>query len=340
MIRRAFTRAALLACALAAPLAAQKPAPGAGPAAADGIIAPLPEGFPPLEQVDAGADRRHRGYRSTAGTGLIVITVMDGFVSWGGASDMATRRAILEQMAGGSQNGETERLRRWEDSTHLGSDSRVARPDGWRGIARTYVPRTGPPILIRIFVLKERAEPDPADDPEILAFLDAARPWSHLLRPPPLTFREMGVEMDLLPGLSMPLRTNDDPGIGMFYSRSGDRHLIVMINEIQETGATLWPPEQRIRYHRRMMENAFGSWGIEIDGPARTGRELAVTDFRFGRLHGRDEGAGRGRLYSRTSGTNRAISVLYFEEGDGELADEAEILEMLDSLRLAAPAPR
>lgn len=342
MIRN-FTRAALLACALAAPLAAQTPS--ADPIAAEGIVAPLPEGFPPLMPADGGTDDpRHRGYRSMAGERIIVVTVMDGIVSWGG-DDLEARRGVLEQMAGGTGNGETERLRRWEDSTHLGSDSRVVRADGWRGIARTYVPRTGSPKVVRIFVLDEAGAPDPADDPGILAFLDAARPWPHLARPVALTFRASGVEMDLPPGLVMPRRTNDDQrsddqGIGMFYSRSGDRHLIVMINEIREAGATLWPPERRIRDHRQMMDRVFGPWGIRIDEPVRTEGVLASSDLRFDRLHGRDPGAGVGRVYSRTAGPNRMITVLYFEEGAERVADEAEVLEMLDSLRLTGPARR
>lgn len=339
MIRLGFLPAALVACALAAPLAAQTPS--TDPIAAEGIIAPLPRGFSPLAPADGGTDDpRHRGYRSIAGKRIIVVTVADGLVSWGG-DDLATRRNVLEQMAGATANGETERLRRWEDSTHLGSDSRVARADGFRGIARTYVPRTGALRVVRIFVLDEAAAPDPAEDPEILAYLDAARPWPHLARPVALTFRDSGVQMDLPPGLVMPRRTNEeDESIGMFYSRSGDRHLIVMIDDIRETGATPWPPEQRLRYHRRTMERVFGSWGIRVGAPGRTEGVLASSDLRFDRLHGRDAGAGIGRLYSRTTGVNRMIAVLYFEENADEPADEAEILEMLDSLRLAQPASR
>lgn len=339
IVIRNFARAAFVACALALPLSAQTPS--TDPIAAEGIIAPLPEGFPPLAPADNGSDDpRHRGYRSLDGTRIIIVTVADGLVSWGG-DDLETRRTVLEQLAGGTANGQTERLRRWEDSTHLGSDSRVARADGFRGIARTYVPRTGALRVVRIFVLDAAVAPDPAGDPEILAYLDAARPWPHLARPVPFTFRELGVEIDLAPGLVMPRRTSEEgESIGMFYSRSGDRHLIVMIDDSREIGATQWPPEQRIRHHRRMMERVFGSWGIRLGAPGRTEGVLASSDLRFDRLHGRDAGAGIGRLYSRTTGVNRMIAVLYFEENADEPADEAEILEMLDSLRLAQPASR
>lgn len=344
-----FPAALLVACA--APLAAQAPsAPPDYLLAAEGIEAAPPPGFPAFERFrDEGGedDGRTRLYRSRSGTRIILVLVLEPFLSWGeGADDVAGRREVLRTMAADGRRRSDPDVVVREDSTHIVAELHRVDGGGRRMVDRWYVPRTGLPRIGRVTVVDDADAPDPAADPAITAFLDAARPRIGGGPPMILPFRAAGVEMWLPAGVLPPEALpdgrgtdvlSDGSGIRGFRSRSGNREVIVFI--IDEAGGERWPAERRIRRMRGWMGDLLRRFDARIEPSTRTAGELGFSDLRFSRLAG-EPVTGRGRIYTTLSGPRRLIAVLYSEPGSRPLADEAEIVEMLDSLRLVRPDPR
>lgn len=170
--------AGFAAGALASPLAAQaRPAPDL--LLAEGIEAPLPPGFPPFE--------RYRGsrvvpgirtYRSRAGIRMIMVTVVDPPARWRG--DDARLRQEHFQVSIEAFTGPAMRppvITRHDDPQYLVATVRsVVEPYASNAVARVYLPRTGAPRAVGIQAMYVWGAADPADDPEVMAFLDAARP--------------------------------------------------------------------------------------------------------------------------------------------------------------------
>lgn len=344
VLRRA---AAALLVAWAAPLAAQ--APAASPdslLAAEGIDAAPPPGFPAFERVRDDRDaERTRLYHSRSGTRIILVMVYDPLFSWGeGAEDVAGRHEILRIMAGDRRATAGTDVVMREDATHVIAERHRENEDGRRSVARWYIPRTGAPRIGMISVVDTATAPDPAADPEIAAFLDAARLRADGGPPVRLTFRQAGVEMRLPAGVMQPSAPADGRAETVsggssargFRSRSGKRHVMVMV--IDEAGGERWPAERRIRHMQGWMRDILHRYAAQ-SGEARTEGELGVSDLRFSRVAG-EPATGRGRFYTALSGPRRLVMVLYWEPGTAPLANEAEIVEMLDSLRLAEPARR
>jgi hypothetical protein len=170
--------AGLAAGALASPLAAQA---GSAPdlLLAEGIVAPPPPGFPPFE--------RYRGnrvvpgirtYRSRTGIRMIMVTVVDPPARWRG--DDTRLRQDHFQVSIEAFTGPAIRppvITRHEDPQYLVATVRaVLEPYASNAVARVYLPRTGAPRAVGIQVMNVWGEADPADDPDVMAFLDAARP--------------------------------------------------------------------------------------------------------------------------------------------------------------------
>lgn len=217
----------------------------------------------------------------------------------------------------------------WSDAPHT-------RPGGEPSIHRWYMPRTGAPVIVDILVTDAAA--DPATDPEVLAFLDAARPWPNTGTPASLVIRENGLSMVLPPGLVPPTTGEGSaPGMQILVSRSGNRWLSCMIIDNPERGASRWPTERRVQHLRGLMSEFLDVYASRMEPQVYTRGELAYSEVRFDRAPGLGEVAGRGRIYTTQSGPHRMLAIMYFETDTTHIGDEAAIEDMLDSVRLLAP---
>lgn len=344
-LRRAL--AALLVLA-ASPLAAQTPAAAPDPLLAERIAVPLPGGFPPFERSpsDTAADWL-RYYRTRSGARVIMVGVADAPGSWGG-DDAAGRerqfRAAIDAFTAAAVRPPT--VTRHDDPEFLVATARaVMEPYRSNAVVRVFMPRTGAPRAVGVYVMQVIGRADPADEPEVRAFLDGVRVRVDDGRSAaPRAFREAGVEMELPAGIAVPreVRNVDLPDeVRGFYSRSGDRHLMVMVVENPERGASAWPPERRMRHMQRMLNRLLRG----VEGEARlpafdTPRGLAARDFPFAQIEPFGAVTGRGRMVTTQSGPHRMAIVLYYETDTGRVADEQAVLAMFDSVRLLPAAGR
>lgn len=369
MIKRVrFARVLLLNCALAGPISAQTPTtpangvliPGATPDSApdhtsqafldaagppvrppenllarEGVDAAPPAGFHPFQRIESTSDGAYRMYRSSSGNRVIVIMAMDAFTLWHDGN--RGRRGVLEGMMNGHESTNSAFSIR-EDSTHIIWEAPMVEPDGRRGIQRAYMSRVGPPAILQIAVQDDGDAPDPATDPAIRAFLDAARPSNAARQPAPVTFCQQGVEIVLPPGIGPPIsRSDSEAGTHIFVSRSENRNIVIIIIENREAGASRWPPERRLRHLHRWMGTVIEHSAPRMEGATQVQGDLAWNNFRFSRMYDTRGVAGRGRIYSTQSGPHRMIAVMYLETDSDQIADEAAITAMLDSVRVLTP---
>jgi hypothetical protein len=304
--------------------------------AREGIDVGPPPGFHPFQLFGSTLDARVYRSTSTSGSRMIVVTAMDPITSWGDG-DLEARRYLLRGLMEGAQRNaaESESFLR-QDATHLVWESPTRGVEGKRGIQRGYLPWVGPPAPVRIEVYDDSGASDPAADPAILAFLDAARP-SRAPIPVAAMFRERGLAMLLPPGIIPPTaRSSAEDETQLFISRSGDRYLMIRIVENREQQSSRWPPERRLRHMRRLMDSYLEQAAPRMDETTHVQDDLAWNDFRFSRMHDFRRVAGRGRIYSTQSGPHRMIAIMYFETNRDQIADEAAIVRMLDTVHLLA----
>jgi hypothetical protein len=337
-------RAALLVgVLLAAPLAAQARPAAADLLAREGIFVEPPPGFPAFERSEASPRPGFRWYRSRRGTRMILVGVVDPRGSWGG-DDMGFRRehfqVAIEAFTGPAL--EPPVVTRQEDPVYLSATARVRMEQARaRAAVRVYVPRTGAPRAVGIQVMDLFGLSDPADDPAVMAFLDAARPRVDDGRSAdPLTFRQAGVEIALPAGIVLPTEVRRDmpPEARGFYSRSGDRHVMVLVVENGERGSSAWPAERRMRHMEEVLRRLLPGVAGEARLPAFQAAGLGARDFPFTRIPPFGAVTGRGRMYTTQSGPHRMVVLLYYETDTGHVADEQAVLAMFDSLRVR-PGP-
>lgn len=343
---RPFHGALLLSALLATPLVAQhRPAPE-DLLVREGILAAPPPGFPAFERSSSrGAGPGFRFYRSRRGTRVILVSVVDPPTSWGG--DDAEFRREHFQVAVEAFTGTAVQppvVTRQDDSLYLVGTARAVL-QGFQGqaVVRVYVPRTGAPRAVGVQVMDLFGMWDPAEDPEVLAFLDAARPRIDDGRSAaPLTFRQAGVEMALPAGIVVPTEYRGDmpPEARGYYSRSGDRHVMVLTIENTERGSSSWPAERRMRHMEQALNRLLpGVRGVAPLPPLEVG-ELGARDFPFTRIPPFGAVTGRGRMYTTQSGPHRMVIVLYYETDTGRVRDEMAVLAMFDSVRVRSVGGR
>lgn len=334
----------LLGAGAAGPLTAQGTFVAGDRLARDGVTAPPPAGFQPFQLFQGPPSPGVRIYVSRAGTREIRISVLDPFSSWGG-EDVEIRRDHLKLVENrmNAGTGAPFEAQVQDDETHLVKTMRLSPGPEGRGIGRVYVARTGAPRVVGIRVVDRNPAADPATDPAILAFLDAARPPAHDGRSAdPVTFRRAGVELALPAGIAPPMERSQNlpPGDRLFVSHSGPRRLAVSVYDSRERGAENWPADRRARHMRRHGDAMVQQAGGRADEQAFEANGLLYRDFAFSRV-GRTEVTGRGRMYMPLSGVPVVIIVMYYEDGAAQL-DEAETVALFDSLRMAPEdeAPR
>jgi hypothetical protein len=323
-------RSALLALLAAVPLAAQ---PASDLLANEGMDLAAPPGWPPFEQIrEVDPNPRVRMYRTQRDGRVVLLSVASPL---GDADrDLAGRSALLELFSEGPGSGTTERVRTWEDSTHLVSDARVTLQDGRRGVMRNYVPRFGTLWSLRILVTDEPGTPDPAEDPEVRSWLGQIRPRADEPRPPaPLTFDEAGVQVTLPPGIPLPAQffENAANGVRIFRSQAGSRGVRVFVAQNQdEDGGAGWSPALRIRYMGEVFTTVFEQLGAPELGSLATAGGISYRDFRVGD----GTGEGRGRMYTTRTGPHRIALVIFFDDRGIRPSDEDLIRAMLHSVRM------
>lgn len=332
---------AALLVAAAAPVAAQAPA-SPDPLRAEGILVPLPDGFPPFERSPSdSAEDWLRYYRSNSGTRVILVGVVDAPGSWGGADAVQRERGFRIAIdAFTAAAVRPPAVTRHDDPEFLVATARaVMDPFRSNAVVRVFMPRTGAPRAVGVTVMQVIGRAEPADDPEVRAFLDGIRLAVDDGRSAaPRAFRAAGVEIDLPAGIAVPqpVRNPDLPEeVRGFYSRSGDRHVMVLVIENRERGASAWPPERRMRHMQRMLNRLLR--GVDGESPlpafdAPAG--LAARDFPFAQIEPFGAVTGRGRMYTTQSGPHRMAVVLYYETETGRIADERAVLALFDSVRL------
>lgn len=320
-------------------LDAARPRADAGPVnllAREGIDVAPPPGFPAFMPFPDSVHGGSRLYRSRSGSRMIMVFVTEPFMSWGD-DDLDGRRGVLRVMVERLEEDFAARafpgMR--EDATHLWWQARTSEP-GEHGISRVYMPRAGAPVIVTIFVADAAGAPDPAADPGILAFLDAARPWPDAMRQTLLVFREEDVSMVLPPGLVPPAARSGSPdGMRVLSSRSGNRYLWILIADNQDPASARWSVEQRVRHLHGSMSGVLRQhYAPRMDEQVYTRGQLAYNDVRFDRADQMRGVAGYGRIYTTLSGRHRMIAVMYFETDTARIADEAAIEDLLDSVGL------
>jgi hypothetical protein len=297
-----------------------------------GMTTVPPAGFPLFKPVFSEGGLR--GYLSESGTRKIEVVVYDPGSSWG-PGDVKVRRAMLavfDPFLRQHAVGEPV-LEKHDDSTHLMSSSRSEIERGGRrgrAVARVYVAREGCHVGVAIRVVDLGGGTDPADDPEIAAFLAGAPPRADdCAGRPPAVFREGGIEMTLIPGFERPMQVRLGERGRTFAAHMGTKSVILVFNE-PIRGGERWPLARRLA-HLRILAVAPAEVfrGSREEIRARNG--LAFSEFRG---TGTDPArAVRVRVYATMSGPLQTFQITYGEFDSRQISDEQAVTEMFESVR-------
>jgi hypothetical protein len=317
--------ALLLFASLAGPLAAQAPSAPADLLAGEGVDLVLPDGFPAFEQVADPGGGKARFYRSRAGSRTIIVAILPPFPG------QAARDMRLELLMRGvaSDSAAADIIR--EDSVHLIREFRRTDADGHRLVGRIYVPRAGAPGVIQILVSDAGSGPDPATDPAIRAFLDAARLFP---RPNPLV--QEGIEAEPLAGFTGFELELGDSAIAFrgYISRSDTRVITVTVWEPDFSWSEGGGPERR-----RIMEQLTNRSTDSITSAVRIREDSThvIGDYEVVRAGKR----GIERMYIPRTGTPKIVAIAVLDDAtDFEPGTDPHVMAFLDAARPRANVRR
>lgn len=144
--------------------------------------------------------------------------------------------------------------------------------------------------------------------------------------------RADGVEITLMPGFPALRELSRRSGSRWFATLSSDREVRLIAYEAVR-GSERWSADRRLSFMDTLVQN-FTASGTSM-GTVQTGEQLLHVDFRQ-----RDGDMVRiGRFYGTREGPFRSFTLMYAQPGSPDAAVESAVARMLDSMRLAAPAP-
>lgn len=147
--------------------------------------------------------------------------------------------------------------------------------------------------------------------------------------------RADGVEISLMPGFPALREVGRRPGSRWFVTLSSGGEVRLMTYETQPNSQR-WSADRR----RSLMDTlvqSFARDGTSV-GTVEAGEQLLYADFRMSAEREGDL-VPIGRIYATREGPFRMFTVMYTPPDSPDAGVEPAVAQMLDSVRLAAPAP-
>lgn len=147
--------------------------------------------------------------------------------------------------------------------------------------------------------------------------------------------RADGVEITLVPGFPALREVSSRSGSRRFATLSSDREVRLITYEAN-ADSERWSADRRLSFMDALVQN-FTARG-DSTGTVQTGERLLYVDFRM-RPERDDDMVRIGRVYGTREGPFRMFTVTYAQPDSPDAAAESAVTRMLDSVRLAPPAP-